>query len=391
MTGTSNNTMNNVGNAAGWVPDISARIVEFAHVLRQNQYSASIDDINLAHQAARVLDLQNVHAIRKGFKACFCQNAKEWQQFDKLFYAFWFHGSETVESTEPVNPVPNEVRSGGLKRLLGLAGTSSEKQHEMGVFGSGDYSALSLADFRFVFDPKEKAIVERYVDELAQRARRRFTRKKRLVSHGQRIAMRQSLRCCLRYQGRIMRLQYHKQQTRLPSFVLLLDISQSMDVYAKLFLRFTRKLAAVFDDSHAFAFNTKLIYLGKGHAGLEEGDFENAINAASHGWVGGTRIATSFKSFNEDYLQIVVKSQSTVVVFSDGYDTDPPEQLAIEMDRIARQSRRVVWVNPLLGRSSGKKKDERMDALAPYVDHYVSSHNLQSLEALQKILLSQAR
>jgi uncharacterized protein with von Willebrand factor type A (vWA) domain len=38
-----------------------------------------------------------------------------------------------------------------------------------------------------------------------------------------------------------------------------------------------------------------------------------------------------------------------VIVMSDGYDTDPPEALAVQLRRLKRRVHHLVWLNPLLG------------------------------------------
>ncbi len=331
--------------------------------------------------------LHDRYLFKDGLKACFCKTPDQWKNFDKLFHAYWWEHF-SYDDNESGQDKPGTVgESGHQQRMVGLAGTSSEKQLEVNVYGSGDYNALSLADFRFVFNPHEKKLIDQYVDELGQRCRRRFIKKTRLSSTGTRVALHQSIKQSLRYQGSVFQLRYHVKQKKLPSFVLLLDISQSMDVYARLFLRFTRKLLAVFESSHAFAFNIELIDLGKGFHSLEESDFEHTINTASQGWVGGTRIAKSFETFNDNQLGLLVKSHTTILVFSDGCDTDTPDVLAEQVSRMSRRARRVVWVNPLLGRFPDGHPDKRMEPVLPYVSDYLSAHNLPSLLKLQQVLL----
>jgi uncharacterized protein with von Willebrand factor type A (vWA) domain len=63
---------------------------------------------------------------------------------------------------------------------------------------------------------------------------------------------------------------------------------------------------------------------------------------------GGTRIAASLDTFNVRYAKATLDSRSVVIVMSDGYDTDPPEALAVELRRLKRRVHRVIWLNPLL-------------------------------------------
>ena len=199
--------------------------------------------------------------------------------------------------------------------------------------------------------------------------------------------MRRSLARAPRYDGLIAELRFQRRPRRLPRFVLLLDVSQSMEIYAKLFLRFALKLVSVFQRSDIFAFNTRLIALGSGHHVLSESAFEDQLNAESRSWLGGTRIATSLRQFNHEHADNLLGSQTTVIIFSDGCDTDKPHVLAAEVEQLQSRCRRLIWVNPLLGRFEDGEKDPYMDPVKPYVDRYSSAHNLRSLMALQKDLL----
>lgn len=369
------------------IPDLTGRLLEFAQLLRDQDYPANPDSVQTALKIARTTNLHDHHVMRHSLRACFCNTPKQWHGFDKLFYVYWF-GTEVGASGDENDATPGAPpQDSRTHRMVGLAGTSSDSEMFQNVYGAGDYSALSLADFRFVFNPKEKAAIDLMVDDLATRAKRQTTKKTRIADHGQRVSLPHSIRQSLRYQGALFQLRYRCRRKKLPGFVLLLDISQSMDVYARLFLRFTRKLLSVFETSHAFAFNIALIDLGRGFYQIEESDFEDTINTASQGWVGGTRIAASLRTFNADY-QHLVKSNTTVVIFSDGCDTAPPEELALETASLARRARRIVWVNPLLGRFPEGHIDPKMTLVLPHISQYLSAHNLPALRELQRALLS---
>ena len=161
-----------------------------------------------------------------------------------------------------------------------------------------------------------------------------------------------------------------------------------MDVYARLFLRFSRILMTAFQRSDAFVFNTELNELARGYSRLKEADFERVLNAYGKGWLGGTRIAQSLEMFNDSYLNSRVDNKTVVVIFSDGCDTDPSQRLAASVSQIQRKAGKLIWVNPLLGRFEPGEADPHMDPVVPFTDYYVSAHNLQSLLALERILLT---
>lgn len=363
------------------------RIVGFGGYLRKHGIPADPGGVIDAQRIAALGYLGDHALLKSGYRSCFCRNPQHWQQFDALFDAYW-----QLEFSADVAAENPELSSSGAgvqsnQRLLGFAGTS-EREQDAAATGAGDFKALSLADFRFVFDPVQMHQIERLVEVLAKRIRRQECRRKKISSHGGRIELGRSVQRSIRYQGTIIDFRFRQKVRRLPRFVLILDVSQSMDVYAKLFLRFTRVLMTLFESSEAFAFNTELIPLGRGFHQLMESDFERELNSASKGWLGGTKIALSLQSFNNNYLRSSVDHKTTVVIFSDGCDTATPEELATEVGVIQRRAKKLIWINPLLGRFAEGESDPNMDLVSPLVDAYRSAHNLASLKELQTDLLS---
>ena len=369
---------------------LSNRILSFAHFLASNGIAGGPANLIDAHKLASLGYSDNQLLFRAGLKTCFCATPHDWHRFDHLFDLFWFN----TTSDDQTNNKPGDTNSNSLLQanagndnLVGFAGTSSQ-EFENALSGAGDYKALSLADFRFVFDPRQKQVIERMVDDLARRSRQSFLRRRVRAHNGKQIDMRRTIARTLPYNGNAIELHYLKRQRKLPKFVLLLDVSQSMEVYAKLFLRFARKLISVFQESEVFAFNTQLISLGSGHTALSEQDFEDRLNAEARQWLGGTKIAASLERFNSDYSPHMVNHRTTVLIFSDGCDTAEPQELAQQTRILQQRAKTLLWVNPLLGRFKPGEKDPYMDPVVPYIDKYRSAHNLVSLEKLKRDLLS---
>jgi len=367
---------------------LDARVVQFGQFLRAHHFPSSPDALLDARKILSLgLGLERKN-LRRAFRARFCHCAEDWQRFDHVFDLFWRAATESVDgnSDRGIDNPDTLNSSAGVESFLGFSGSSSADEAPQ-FAGAGDYKALSLADFRFVFNPAEQQAIADMIDALARKTRRQFLRRTRIARKGHRIALGPSIHNALRTRGQLLEFHYQQRQQRLPRFVLLLDISQSMDVYAKLFLRFTRQLINLFDQSEAYAFNTELIPLGRGHRGLSEQQFERTLNARAKGWLGGTRIADSLASFNDEYLTHAVRKNTTVVIFSDGCDTATSDELAAQLANITRRARRLIWVNPLLGRFEPGEADRDMDPLQPWIDHYLPAHNIPSLDALSQLLL----
>jgi hypothetical protein len=71
---------------------------------------------------------------------------------------------------------------------------------------------------------------------------------------------------------------------------------------------------------------------------------------------------------------------AVVVVLSDGWATDEPEQVAEAMRRLRRLAHRIVWVNPRRAAPGYAPLVGGMAAALPYCDAFVSGHSLAALE-----------
>jgi len=72
---------------------------------------------------------------------------------------------------------------------------------------------------------------------------------------------------------------------------------------------------------------------------------------------------------------------------SDGYDTGEPELLAEQVYQIKRRARRVIWLNPLLGREDYAPSAEGIRAVLPHLDLFAPAHSLASLMKIEDMLV----
>jgi uncharacterized protein with von Willebrand factor type A (vWA) domain len=103
-------------------------------------------------------------------------------------------------------------------------------------------------------------------------------------------------------------------------------------------------------------------------------------------WEGGTRIGASLKTLLDGWSQRAALRGAVVVICSDGLERDDPALLRAQMERLARLSHRLVWVNPLKGSPRYEPLARGMAAALPSVDVFLSGHNLASLEHLGRVL-----
>jgi hypothetical protein len=167
-----------------------------------------------------------------------------------------------------------------------------------------------------------------------------------------------------------------------PQLVFLLDTSGSMDAHGRFLLTFILALRRGAPSAELFAFNTELVHLtpslapGKLRLTLER------LRAAVPDWSGGTRIGECLAAFVEHHSRRLVDPKTVVIVLSDGLDRGDPARLAAAVREIGRRARKLVWLNPLLGDERYEPATAGMKAALPFVDHFASAHDLESLERL---------
>jgi uncharacterized protein with von Willebrand factor type A (vWA) domain len=77
-----------------------------------------------------------------------------------------------------------------------------------------------------------------------------------------------------------------------------------------------------------------------------------------------------------------------VVILSDGWDTGDPAMLGAEMETLQLRSRKLIWLNPLLGSPDYEPLTQGMQAALPHVNVFAPAHNLVALRALERHLLA---
>jgi uncharacterized protein with von Willebrand factor type A (vWA) domain len=168
--------------------------------------------------------------------------------------------------------------------------------------------------------------------------------------------------------------------------VFLLDISGSMEPYARALVRFVHAGVAGRQRVEAFTLGTRLTRITRE---LSSKDPDRALRAAGENvrdWSGGTRLGETLRLFNNEWGVRGMARGAIVVVLSDGWDRGDPIVLAEQMERLHRVSFRIVWVNPLKVTPGYAPLARGMAAALPYVDDFVEGHSLDALEQLTKVI-----
>ncbi len=380
-------------------PKMRARLVGFVQTLRGAGFAIGHAEVQ---DAARILTTplaERPELFRAGLKSLFCSRHADLARFDELFQAFWRgRGTKTsarvtaqglaARSPRRFDAGPGaEDRQSGFPELSDLPtpeGSAAEGRGGKG--GASVHEGVSAKDLRKLDGEKDRADAIALAERLARRLRARLTRRDRARSRGRRLDLRSTIRHSVAHGGEPLELKFRRRKSKPLRLVVLLDASGSMEPYTAFFTRFLHAVSLSFRESEAFFFHTRLAHVS---SALRERDPARALDRLAlmaQGVGGGTKIGECLAAFNRWHARRVIHARTCVMILSDGYDTGAPELLAAAMRALRRRCKRIVWLNPLLGRDGYEPSARGMRAALPFLDLFAPAHSLDSLAALEPYL-----
>lgn len=198
--------------------------------------------------------------------------------------------------------------------------------------------------------------------------------------------IRRTVRSAIRAGGEPIERHFSAPTPRLRRLVLLLDVSGSMEPYARALLRFVHAAVAGRQKVEAFTMGTRLTRITRE---LTSRDPDIALRAAGRrvlDWSGGTRLGADLREFNDQWGVRGLARNSIVVILSDGWDRGDPDELGEQMQRLQRVTHRLIWVNPLKVTPGYAPLARGMAAALPYVDRFVEGHSVAAMEELTAVI-----
>lgn len=240
-------------------------------------------------------------------------------------------------------------------------------------------SALAgLPDAPFAaLDAAETALLGAWLRAALPNWPTRRTRRQVADAAGHRVAVRPTIARARRTGWEAITLVRTRPARRPRRVVLLCDVSRSMQPQATAYLHLMRALATG-ADAEAFAFATRLTRLTSvlAHRSPEEAVARATAQVTDR--FGGTRIAASLRALLGSHHADSTRG-AVVVIASDGWDADPPAELAAVLARLRRRAHRVVWLNPRAGAPDYVPSVASMAAALPYCDDLLPAATFRSL------------
>jgi uncharacterized protein with von Willebrand factor type A (vWA) domain len=355
-------------------------VVVFGRVLREGGLEVGPRRIADALRGLDAVDLARQEDVYWTLRQTLVSRRDDLEIFDRAFGAWFLR--VTGRPSREAEPLPRQ----GERRKGGAPGHGPEL--DGGAIEVGAWSAdelLRTRDFA-AMTPEEFARARRLIQRIAlSRPIRRTHRLRRDRRRGS-LDVRALVRASLSTGGDPVHRTFRTRSSAPRKVVLILDISGSMEAYARALLLYLHAARGSGRGVETFAFGTRLTRLT---AELGVRDSDAALAAAAKrvvDWSGGTRIGESLKAYNDEWGRRALSRGAVVVILSDGCERGDPAPVAVEMARLARQAFAVVWVNPLKGHPDYQPLAGGMQAASAYVDRLLSGHDIASLEALGTVL-----
>ena len=358
-------------------------VVTFGRVLREVGLEVGPGRVADALRGLDVVDLKRQEDVYFALRQTLVARQDELDLFDRAFNA-WFLRAPVLP---PVRTTDRPAEQQKIGESLSDA-SGGEQDEELGdplELGASGHELLRDKDFAEM-TPDEYRRVRRLIAAIAGNRPLRDSRRRRSDPRGDRLDMRRLIRQSLRTGGDPVDRPYRARKEVPRKLVVLCDVSGSMDAYARALVLFLHAAVGSGPGVEAFAFGTRLSRLTPE---LGTRDPESALKKCTEAvtdWGSGTRIGASLKEFNDLYGKRALSRGAVVVIVSDGWERQDPELVGREMARLSRAAYAVVWVNPLKGNPEYQPLAGGMRAALPYIDRFLSGHNLRSLEELAAVL-----
>ena len=388
--------VNSVATARGkgTLPNMMA----FGRALKQLGVKVGLSQVLDASRSADLVDIAERSDFRALLRANLISQKEDFPVFDMLFDCFWREQSyeRMPMETMDIQGTPSESQApeggdeeGGLDEAASEAiAQENLPLDNLDEFAVPTYSAQELMnrkDFSEMSVEESRAIA-RAILLIATKIATQISRRKKIARKGAVIDPRSTLRRSMKYGGEVIELSHRKRRIKKTKVVLLCDVSGSMDCYSRFLIQFMYGLQNELWGVETFVFSTSLSRITHLIRTKNIVDALEKISGSILGWSGGTNIGRSLNTFNRNFAPSMVTHRSIVVIISDGWDRGDVSLLEKEMQDIKRRAKKIIWLNPLLASENYEPLCKGMQAALPYLDMFLSVHNVNSLVALGRTL-----
>ena len=378
------------------VGKMADNIVGFARTLRRAGFPMDSERISVALESALLIGLDNKQDFRAALEATMVCRQQDLEVFEQLFDVYFRNPELTQQLLAQMLPKTTEAAPSPKRRartqeaLAAIISNNSKASVEEDTI---DFDAamtasaqvrLRHADFESL-SASEFKLVQRLACEIPLPWPRVPARRTQRSRSGARVDWAHTLRESARLDGELLSLPYLARRTQALPVLILIDVSGSMERYARLMLAFlhqsTRGLAR-----SVYAFGNQLTDLNSAFRHTDSDVMLATANELIQDFAGGTQIGHSLEQLRLTQHRQLIGRRTVVLLITDGLDTGEPTALAQELAWLKRNCRSLLWLNPLLRFEHYAPSAGGASVLKKYADGMLAIHDLAHLEDLAQSL-----
>ena len=374
---------------------LADNIAGFGRTLRRAGVRIDSSRIVLATQAAEAVGLGSKEDVSAGLEAVMVSREQDRAVFRELFDAYFRNPeiaqkllSQLMPSAEgkaqPSKRRPRVREALSPQNAFGQQAKPKQEDQKVefdAVMTASDLDRLKHADFNSL-SGSEFRLIERLVRDVHLPLPHFASRRLGPAQRGARIHWPGTMHLAAQTGGELVRLpRLERREQPLPILVLV-DVSGSMERYARLLLAFLHAATRRHPRRDVFAFGTHLTDLTPAFKLADTDDMLVAASAAIDDFAGGTQLGDSLATLRQRHSRRLVGRRTLVLMITDGLDTGEPSALAQELGWLKRRSRRLLWLNPLMRFDGYAPIARGAAALHSQVHGMLAVHNVSKLEDL---------
>lgn len=355
---------------------------QFVQLLRESGMEVGVGSAIRFTEALGILGAPGMPELYWAARSTLLVRREQLEAFDEAFAAFFLgQGNGEPESVDTPEASFERAPEAALLDNEADVGTGTTEERHVAWSRAEQLAHRDLADC----SGEELAELHAAIRTLRMNPPEVASRRRRLSRRGQ-IDLRRTIRSSMRSGTELAQPRHRDRSTTRRRMVLLVDVSGSMEPYARTLLRFAHAAVQSSRRVEVFGFATRLTRLT--HQ-LRASEADTALQQATRDTAdmsGGTRLGDVLSEFNRKWGLRGTARGAVVVILSDGWDRGDRGLVDAEMQRLARVAERIVWVNPLKASEGYEPIARGMAEALGHVDAFVEGHSLSSLRDLAKLV-----
>ncbi len=378
----------------------SGKLVEnllgFGRALRRAGIAVDSAKLSLASQALLWVNLSQRDECYAALASTLLSRYQDQQVFNDVFDQYFKNpdlanqllGQMLPRTEEKKSLQKNDRAKESLRGKPPSSKAGSPQEHKIELDASmtlSDIHRLRYADFNRL-NTSEYQLIEQLAKRIQVKFPKMPSRRYRPHHRGHQLDFRKIIKSSIRLDNEFLEIHWQQRKTYFLPLLILVDVSGSMERYARLLLSFLHAATRHHPNTEVLSFGTKLTYLTPSFASHDTDRMLLDINHQIQDFASGTQLGSCLDELNTQYGKLMIGKRTVVLLITDGLDTGSNEILHNALAKLKRQSKSILWLNPLMRYEAYQPIASGPAELAKVADKMIAIHNLQSLQELSKHL-----